>query len=73
MENETLKRGDIIFLDDLMCDVIRGMDESGVVRVSYSNNANRVFNVTASDWTFMGTDGSYYKVFEKYKDCDLGI
>lgn len=73
MEHQELKRGDIIFLNNAMCDVIKPMDELGMVKVSVSNNANRSFSICAYDWEFMGTDGSYYKIFEKYKDFDLGI
>lgn len=74
MENEVLKRGDIIFLDNLMCDVIRPPDENGILRVSHSNNANRIFNINVGDWTLVTNEHSNsYRVFEKFKDCDLGI
>jgi hypothetical protein len=72
MINQEFKRGDIIFLENLMCDVIRPA-ENGILRVSHSNNANRIFNVNMTDWVFMGTDGSYYRIFEKFKDYDLGL
>ena len=72
MTSQEFKRGDIIFLENLMCDVIRPA-ENGILRVSYSNNANRIFNVNMVDWVFMGTDGSYYRIFEKFKDYDLGL